>query len=360
VDATAVARLRQAGAIVMGKTTTMEFAAGCPDPTKPFPIPRNPWNQDRWAGGSSSGTASGVASGCFLGGVGSDTLGSIRGPAAFCGITGIKPTFGRVSATHSVPLVPSFDHVGPLARTARDCALLLQAMAGHDPQDPHSVAQPVPDFSAALDGDITGLRIGVERAHHLEAPGIDPSAVVVFEDAIRVLEKAGAVVTEVAVSRYDDLKNACIVVALREAFVTQRENLRRSWADYGRETRLLLAAGALFTEADAEHAHRVIERCRREVDLILGDVDLLAMPTMGVGALPLEGLSFLTLMMAPAFTQVWDGLRHPVASVPIGFTDDGMPLGMQLAGRFWDESTVLRAADAYQQHTDWHTRLPPL
>lgn len=358
VDAPVVARLRDAGAIVTGKTTTMEFAAGCPDPDKPFPIPRNPWDTRRWAGGSSSGTASGVASGCFLGGVGTDTLGSVRGPAAFCGVTGIKPTFGLVPKSGTVPLVPSFDHVGPLARSARDCALMLQAMAGYDASDPLCVDSAIPDYVAALDGSVEGLHIGVERANHLGAAGIDAAAVDAFEAAVQVLEKAGAKVTEVTIPQYDDLKTACVVVALSEAFTLQRSNLQQRWFDFGHETRLLLAAGALFTAADLVQARRVIDTARRQVDAIFGGVDVIAMPTIGVGALPLDGLSFLTLMAAPAFTQVWDGLRHPVISVPMGFTNDKLPLGLQLAGRNWDEATLLRAADAYQRRTDWHLQLP--
>ncbi len=359
-DAPAVARLRAAGAVICGKTTTMEFAAGCPDPEKPFPVPRNPWDTSRWAGGSSSGSASGVATGCFLGALGSDTLGSVRGPAAFSGISGIKPTYGRVPKSGVVPLSRSFDHVGPMARSARDCALMLQVIAGHDPDDPCSVDVAVPDYVARLGGSAEGMRVGVEREHHMRAPGIDPSAIERFEVALGVLETSGAELVDVSIPYFEELKTACATVALRESFTYHRLNLQRRWHDYGRDTRLILGAGALFRAPDLVQARRVIDLVRRRVEEMLTSLDVIVTPTAGAGAPPLEGLSFPVVMSLPYFTPAWNGLGLPAMSVPVGFTADGLPVGLQIIGSPWDEGTVLAVADGYQQLTDWHLRLPPL
>jgi aspartyl-tRNA(Asn)/glutamyl-tRNA(Gln) amidotransferase subunit A len=215
-DAPIVSRLRTAGAVITGKTTTMEFAIGMPDPAKPFPIPRNPWNVCTWPGGSSSGTGSGVAAGLFLGGIGTDTGGSIRIPAAFCGVSGLMPTYGRVPKSGCAPLGYSLDHIGPLARSAWDCAVMLQVLAGHDPTDMYSADQAVPDYVAALDGSMAGLRVGVERAHHLK-PGGDPDAIAAFEAAVKVLASLGATVVEVSIPYFDEVTAATFITLAAEA-----------------------------------------------------------------------------------------------------------------------------------------------
>jgi len=360
VDASVVARLRDAGAIFTGKNTTMEFVTGCPDPDKPFPIPRNPWDASKWAGGSSSGTASGIATGCFLGGVGTDTAGSCRNPAAMSGITGFKPTYGRVPKTRAVPLSWSFDHVGPLARSARDCALMLQVMAGFDAGDPWSEDVLVPDYTAGLDGSLDGLRIGVERDHHTRVDGVDPVAVERFEAALEVLEAGGAKVTEISIPFVDEVRSATAVAYFSEAFAYHRTNLQRRWLDYGKDARLIIGSAALYSAADYVQAGRVIADARQRADELFDSVDLIVTPTVGGGAPDVDGLNFLTLLTLPIFTPIWNALRNPVINVPIGFTESGLPLGMQLAGRHWEEPPVLRAADAYQQRTDWHLRVPPI
>jgi Asp-tRNA(Asn)/Glu-tRNA(Gln) amidotransferase A subunit family amidase len=360
VDAPVVARLRAAGAIFTGKNTTMEFVTGCPDPDKPFPVPRNPWDSSKWAGGSSSGTASGIATGCFLGGVGTDTAGSCRNPAAMCGVSGLKPTYGRVPKSRAVPLSWSFDHVGPLARSARDCALLLQAMAGFDSSDPRCEDVPVPGYTAALDGCLEGLRIGVEREHHTRVDGLDPAAVERFEAALGVLEAGGAKVTEISIPFVDEVRSATGVAYFSEAFAYHRKNLQRRWLDYGKDARLIIGSAALYSAADYVQAGRVIVAARRQADDLFGSVDLIVTPTVGAGAPDVDGLNFLKLLALPIFTPIWNALRNPVISVPIGFTESGLPVGMQIIGRHWEEPTVLRAADAYQQRTDWHLRVPPI
>ncbi|WP_228566928.1 amidase [Nocardia sp. SYP-A9097] len=249
-DCTVVSRLEHAGAIVTGKTTTMEFAIGVPDPDKPFPVPRNAWDPQRWAGGSSSGSGSGVAAGMFLGAVGTDTAGSIRIPAAFNGITGLKPTFGRVPKSGVVPLGYTLDHVGPMARSAADCALLLSVMAGHDAADPYSSPAPLDDYPAALTGDLRGITIGVDDLDRYASAGIDPGQPQLFSDALAALREAGATIVPVEVPMYPEVTAIDVMVMLAEAHTYHRHDLRTRWTDYGRGTRIILAAGGALDATD--------------------------------------------------------------------------------------------------------------
>jgi len=359
-DATVVARLRQAGAVLTGKTSTMEFAIGLPDPAKPFPVPRNPWLTSAWAGGSSSGTANGVAAGIFFGGLGTDTGGSIRMPSALCGVTGLKPTFGRVPKSGCVPLASSLDHVGPIARTARDCALLLNVMAGHDPSDDCSVDIAVPDYTKTFTGSVKGLRIGIDRVLYSRTPFVDPSTVACLEEAIETLARAGAEVVEVSLGLWDVVNEATLVTTFAELFNYHRVNLQRQWEDYGVYTRATIAMGAFYTAADYVQSQLVRRAGRREVLDLLQSVDVIVGLTVGAGAPPVEGLDFASALMLPQFTVVWDGLGFPTASVPIGFTDAGLPVGMQVSAGPWDEARVLALGDAYQQLTDWHRAVPTM
>lgn len=234
-DATVVARLREAGAIIVGKTTTMEFAIGTPDVDKPFPIPRNPWDIGTWPGGSSSGTGAGVASEMFLGGLGTDTGGSIRLPAANCGITGLKPTFGRVPKDGCAPLGFSLDHIGPMARSAYDCALMLNTMAGYGPHDVSAADVETVDYTAQLDADLTGMRIGIDR---LEKYYSDLSAVTELVDGFTGLESAlrarGAEVVQVTQPFRDEVSAAAMILMITEGFAYHRNDLRDRWDDYSR------------------------------------------------------------------------------------------------------------------------------
>jgi aspartyl-tRNA(Asn)/glutamyl-tRNA(Gln) amidotransferase subunit A len=357
-DASVVARLRAAGAVVTGKTTTLEFAIGLPDRTKPFPIPRNPWALDRWAGGSSSGTANGIAAGLFWAGIGTDTGGSIRMPSALCGITGLKPTFGRVPRSGVVPLSWSFDHVGPMARTARDCALMLDVLAGHDPSDPLSADVATDEYAAALNGSVAGLRIGVLRRHHVDAPFVDPSAIAAFESALVALGTGGALVEEIDVPAWDILNEACLPIFMAEALAYHRRDLAERWDDYGSFTRQMITSALFYTAVDHVQAQRVRHFVGSEVERVLSTFDIIATPTAGAGAPPVDTLDFVSALTLPVFTAAWNALGLPAISVPCGFTEDGLPVGLQLAGRRFDEVTVLRAADGYQALTDWHTRRP--
>src|ERR1700730_662908 len=203
-DGPVVARLKAAGAVITGKLTTSEFAIGSPDSSKPFAIPKNPWNLDRSPGGSSAGTGNGIASGLIMAGIGTDTGGSIRIPAAWNGVTGLMPTFGRVPKSGCVPLGYSLDHIGPLARSARDCAAMLSIIAGYHPSDESCVDRPVDDYVGALTGDLTGVRIGVERAHHFPADA-DPALVGCFDAALSALESLGAELIEITLPHYHEV-----------------------------------------------------------------------------------------------------------------------------------------------------------
>ncbi|AHH19417.1 amidase [Nocardia nova SH22a] len=359
-DCAVVRRLEQAGAIVTGKVTTMEFAIGAPDPDKPFPVPRNPWNTAHWAGGSSSGSGSGVAAGMFLGAIGTDTAGSIRIPAAFNGITGLKPTFGRVPKSGVVPLGYTLDHPGPMARSAADCALLLSVLAGHDPADPYSARTPADDYPGALTGDLSGLTIGVDTLDRFADGGVDPAQPQRFSEAVAELEAAGARIVPVEVPMYRELTAVDVVVMLAEAHAYHRHTLRDRWDDYGRATRIILAGGDAVSGPDYVQAQRVRRIGRGRMAELLAKVDLVVTPTGHLGAPALADLDQLRpmAMLASLHTPYWNPLGNPTLALPIGTGRDGLPLSMSISGSQFDEATVLRTGDAYQRRTSHHTEIP--
>ncbi|MDT7647376.1 MAG: aspartyl-tRNA(Asn)/glutamyl-tRNA(Gln) amidotransferase subunit [Pseudonocardiales bacterium] len=357
-DAPVVARLRGAGAVITGKTSTMEYAIGIPDPEKPFPIPRNPWNPEHYPGGSSSGTGGGVAAGMFLGGLGTDTGGSIRFPATNCGVTGLKQTFGRVPKYGCVPLGYSYDHIGPLARSAADCAAMLAVLAGHDPRDATSVDRPVDDYTGGLTGSLAGIRIGVDPLLDHSTLTV-PELAAVLDGATAELRAAGATVTPIELPLYPELTAATMVGMAAEAYAYHRPDLRTRWNDYGAGTRMAVSAGALIPAGDYVQAQRVRRVGQRKVAELFTEVDLIVTPTSACGGLKLEKLSFDDIIDS-LHTQYWNALGNPAMSVPMGFTTDGLPLGMQIIGRPFDEAGVLAAGHAYQQRTSWHLRVPDL
>ncbi|RJO70768.1 amidase [Nocardia panacis] len=361
VGASVVARrLQAAGAIVVGKTTTLEFAIGVPDPRTPFPVPRNPWDLECWAGGSSSGSGSGLAAGMFLGAVGSDTVGSIRIPAAFNGITGLKPTFGRIPKSGMVPLGYTLDHVGPMARTAADCALLLSVLAGHDASDTYSAPVPVSDYPAALTGDLRGITIGVDTLDRYATGGIDPAQPARFAAAIDILRQAGAAIVEVEVPMYAEATAVDIVVMAAESHAYHRGDLLTRWDDYGRATRVSLAAGEVVSGADYVQAQRVRRIAQQRMQEMFDEVDLIATPTGHLGAPRLDTIDPYAPMnaLASLHTAYWNPLGNPTLAMPIGLAAAGTPLSLSLSGRLFDESLVLRAADAYQRRTEHHLSTP--
>lgn len=357
-DAPVVARLRAAGAVITGKTTTMEYAIGMPDFDKPFPIPRNPWNTDHYPGGSSSGTGNGVSAGFFLGGLGTDTGGSIRYPATSCGITGLKQTFGRVPKYGCVPLGYSYDHIGPMARSAEDCALMLAVLAGHDPRDATSVDRPVDDYVSGLTGDLSGVRIGVDPLTGKSSTAA-PEVAALVAAATAALEAAGATVVPIELPLYDELTSATMIGLQAEAYAYHRPDLQSQWGNYFAGTRAAVVAGALVPAGDYVQAQRVRRIGQRKIAAIFEDVDLIVTPTASAGAPSYAELSFEGLL-DPLHTPYWNALGNPAMSVPMGFTDTGLPIGLQIVGKPFDEAGVLAAGHAYQQQTDWHLAVPEL
>jgi aspartyl-tRNA(Asn)/glutamyl-tRNA(Gln) amidotransferase subunit A len=360
-DAIVVERLKAAGAVITGKLTTMEFAIGLHDLEKPHPRPRNPWDPQTWPGGSSSGTGAGVASGMFLAGIGTDTGGSIRIPAAYCGVSGLMPTYGRVPTAGCVPLGYTLDHIGPLARSARDCGAFLATIAGDDPRDPYTVATE-PLGAVATNGRLDDIRIGVERANHLGGDGQDPALEATFEQAVEVLAKLGATVVDVTIPYYRETVTAQMVTMVCEAFAYHRRDMQERWSDYYRATRAFVGSGALFTAADYVQSQRVRRVAQRLLAALLDDVDVIVTPTAATGAPSYEEVDSIGIgrRFGTIFTPYWDAVGNPVLVVPMGFAAGGLPLSLQLAGRPFAEASLIDVGDAYQGATDWHLRTPPI
>ena len=367
VDATVVRRLREAGAIVLGKLHMVEFAYGPEGLNAHHGAPRNPWDAavERMPGGSSSGSGVAVAAGLAPAALGSDTGGSIRIPASLCGITGLKPTYGRVSRAGVLPLAWSMDHVGPMTRTAADAALLLRVLAGYDPADSSTSVLPVPDYLAALSGDVKGLRVGVLRSYFLECA--TPEVRAALERAAAVLKDAGAVVDDVALPGVAHVAAAAYAVVGSEALAYHSGWLKARPADYDPDVRKRLQLGAFITGAHYVRGQQVRALVRAEVDGALARHDVLLAPATPLTAPRLDERQ-TTLGDGPSdvrsalirLTRPFNFSGHPACAVPCGFSTDRLPIGMQVVGRPFDEATVLRVADAYQRLTDWHTRRPVL
>jgi aspartyl-tRNA(Asn)/glutamyl-tRNA(Gln) amidotransferase subunit A len=356
-DATCVRRWREAGTVLLGKLITHEFAFGIQLPGHRFPPARNPWNLDHIPGGSSSGSGAALAAGLVGGATGSDTGGSIRGPAAFCGLVGLKPTYGRVSRAGVLTLSWTLDHTGPMARTVEDCAYLLQAMAGHDPADPASSRAPVDDYLAPLARDIRGVRIGVPRAYFFE--GIDPEIERAFEEALETLRRLGAEVRDVQIPSLH-ATHSFLLILMAEAFAYHERDIREHPELYGDVLRERILTGALVTAAEYTQAQRIRAQICRETANVLRDVDVLVTPTTLKPATP------FTLAQDPEFgfpksnMPPFNVTGLPTLALPCGFSSSGLPLSLQLSGRPFEEGTVLRVGHAYEQATAWHTRRPPL
>ncbi len=369
-DAMVVEQLRKAGAIIIGKTNTHEFAYGTFTPPT-----RNPWNLNRVPGGSSGGSAAALAAGMALGAVGSDTGGSIRIPAACCGVTGLKPTYGRVSCYGVIPLSWSLDHVGPMARTAEDCAILFDAIAGYDPRDPNSTSGPPSRTTASLingpDGrrdqmSLQGLTLGVP-SNEAVIP-LDPEVRAAWAASLLVMKEEGAQVKEV------EIPTASLelyrTIQRPEATLSHRD---KGWLEhpslYQESTLEHLMNGFQVSAVDyleAQQRRRVFASGMRNVLQNQG-IDALVLPTIPIPAIPVEQAGHLIEIdgiseeSAPAMlrlTMPFNLSGLPTISFPCGFSKDNLPIGLQIAGRPFEESTVLRIAHAYQQLTDWHTRQP--
>lgn len=358
VDAPVVARLRNAGAVLIGKSTTSEFAWGAPDPTKGFLIPRNPWNTAHTPSGSSSGTGIAVAAGLALGGLGTDTGGSVRGPAAVNGLTGLKVTFGRVPKAGVVPLGYTLDTVGAMARSAYDCALLLEVMAGYHPEDPFAAKIDVPCYATLLSGSPQGVRIGVATPYFFDSPELDDEVRDAVLAAVALLSADGAVVSEVVVPYARQAKEANYIAMVSEAYAYHRPNLVARWNDYGPSTRRTFVNGAFFTSGDYVQVQRLRMAFRREIRKVLSEVDVIVTPSMLTPAERIDEVDTRRTIVGPNFTRQWNFAGLPAAAVPCGFSSSGLPLSMQIIGSPFAEGKVLAVADAYQQLTDWHLRTP--
>lgn len=356
-DAVVVSRLRAAGAVLTGKTTTAEYAIGMPDPSRGFPTPRNPFNLDYYPGGSSSGTGSGIAAGMFLGGLGTNTGGSIRLPASWCGVSGMKQTFGRVPKSGCVPLGYSYDNIGPLTRSARDAAAMLAVLAGHDESDACSVDRPVDDYIGALTGSVEGLQIGVDLSF-LDLEACDPDVAALTRAAVQVFVDASAIVTEIKLPYYPEMVTSTMAGLVVEAFAYHRGDLQERWDDYGKPTRAALGQAMFINGADFVQMQRVRRAGIRAVSQMFAEHDLLLTPSCLVPALPIDELGFGNLIHS-ILTPYWNAAGNPAMSIPMGLTSGGLPVGLQLAGRPFEETTVFRAADAFQLHTDHHLAESP-
>lgn len=352
-------RLRAAGAILIGKLATHEFATGGPSFDLPWPPARNPWRLNRFPGGSSSGSGAAVAAGQVLGAMGTDTGGSIRLPAAFCGLVGIKPTFGRVSRRGVLPLSWTFDNCGPMTWTVEDCALMLQAVAGHDPEDRYSADVPVPDYTRGLDDGIRGLRIGLVRHFYETDRPADPQVVAAMDAAVAVLRDLGAEVREVTLPSLATYQACFRIIALCEAFAIHAETLRHQPDLYGEVFRYRMMPGGLVAGADYVAAQRQLRRLIARSMAVFEDVDAVVTATTFGGAPVITGMRPVSNFADPPLTPPFNVTQWPAIALCNGFTADGLPLSMQVACRPFDEATVLRIAQAYEKATDWRAVRPP-
>ena len=360
-DCTVVKKLKQAGGVILGKLATYEFALGLPTLASYFQPARNPWNVEMDPGGSSSGSGAALAAGLTFGAMGSDTGGSIRWPAFCCGIVGMKATYGRVSRAGVFPLSWNLDYTGPMIRTVKDCALMLQGCAGYDPCDPASARVPVPDFGAKLGQDLRGMRIGVPRK--LFGDNCDKEILAAFDQAVTQMTQLGAAVREVDSVTFGELWAVFWPLLCADAAAYHLEDLQKRPGDYNPDLRMALAAGVLVSATAYLQAQRVREQIRRTMLQQLESVDLFMLPTTGMMPTRIRAESPGMFLMAEDFyiyTPLFNLTGFPALALPCGFSAAGLPVGFQLAGKPFDEATVFQAGHAYEQSTPWHRRHPAL
>ena len=357
-DAETARRWADAGTVMLGKLATHEFAFGGPSFDLPWPPARNPWNTDHFTAGSSSGTGAAVAAGLILGGTGSDTGGSIRGPAALCGISGIKPTYGLSSRAGILPLANSLDHAGPMAWTAEDCALLLQGFAGYDPADPASVNRPVANFSADLGKGAKGLRIGVVRHFFEDDHRVSDATLAGINAAMDFYRQEGAEMCEVKLSPMGTYHAPGYLIMITEAFALHAPWLRTRYNDYAEMFRDRVAMAALVTGSDITQAQRQRRVLCQEMAAAMADLDILVTASAPGEAPLIADVPKWTSMEKPSFTMPFNLTGFPAISVCTGFGAGGLPVAMQLVGKPFAETTVFRAAHAYERATQWRRRRP--
>ena len=358
-DAEVVRRLKAAGSIMLGKLATWEFANGGPSFDLPWPPARNPWDTNRLPGGSSSGPGAAVAAGFMPAAIGTDTGGSIRGPAAFCGIAGLKPTYGRVSRRGVFPNTFTMDHIGPLTRSVEDIALMLQVIAGFDPADPGSEDCPVPDYRAALAGGVKGLRLGLAEGWH-EGAGAHPDLSAAIADAVGVLQSLGATVETVKLSSLRDYTDCKTTISLVELYTIHEPDLRARPRDFGRILRNHILAGGLVRAEEYQAALRWRAALAKEQGAAFGKFDAIVTASARTIA-DIADPNRDRHGIGDSITQPFSISGTPALAIPCGLSRaENMPLSLQIAAAPFQETTVLRIAHAYQQKTDWHRRHPVL
>lgn len=357
-DAHTTALLREAGAVILGKLATHEFAFGGPSWDIAFPPARNPWNTDHFTGGSSSGSGAAVAAGLALGALGSDTAGSIRMPAHFCGIAGIKPTYGLVSRRGVSPLAYSLDHCGPMTWTTKDCALMLAAIAGHDPLDPASAERGGADYASAMREDLSGLTIGHVRHFYDGDAKASPDVIAAMDAAMATLADLGATVEEVTLPPLQDYHACNFIILLSEALAIHEADLRASPELYGEIMRDRLYLATTITGADYVQATRMRRALCADLAAVLTRCDAVVTAGGLVPAPKLTAIPKFYLLETPFITSPLNVTGSPTHGVSIGFSSEGLPIGMQIAGRPFDDALVLAIGDAFERATPFKDRRP--
>ena len=361
-DATVVQKLADAGAVNLGKLHMTEFALRWHHPYRP--IPTNPWGGDRWPGVSSSGSGVAVAAGLCFGALGTDTGGSIRFPAAACGTVGLKPTYGRVSRAGVFPLAASLDHVGPLTRSVADAAIVLQAIAGYDPQDPTSSRLPVPDYLGMIDREIRGVRLGLD-ANFIQQ-GVHPDVSAAVDVALTQLEKLGAQLVEISVPEPDttEAAQAWRTLTAADALVAHQGLYPERRAEYG-PFRELLDNGAQQSSQEYAQAHMLREEFACRLAALFEQIDILVCPTMPTTAPRMDDQGNAILeagYVRTRYTYPFNFSRNPTLSLPCGFDSQGLPVSLQFVGRHFEEALLCQVGHAYEQAADWRVaeKLPTL
>lgn len=359
-DAEVVRRMKAAGAVIVGKLNMAELAFGIRSFSLPGGQCRNPWNPERIPGGSSGGSGAAVAAGMCTGALGTDTGGSIRLPAAFNGVAGLRPTSGRVSNRGAFPVSAMHDTIGPLACRVEDVARLFAVLAGYDPEDPCSEDRPLPNFLPTLGDGVAGLRIGIPRNHYFDGTAAEVAEAVMA--AARALERQGAVLVEVDVPGAERAQEMATVLIFSDACAVHGDRLRREPGAFSEQVHARMSRGLAFTGSDYAEAMRFKMQWKRSLKHLFDEVDLLLSPTAPDGAPPIEdGKSLFDATMDMTRNTYGGALAHiPGLSVPCGFTRAGLPIGMQLEAAWWEEPLLLRAGCSYQRITDHHRREPPL
>lgn len=359
-DATCAVKLAEAGSVLMGKLTTHEFADGGPSFDLPKPPAVNPWNPEHFTAGSSSGTGAAVASGMILCGIGTDTGGSIRGPAALCGIAGIKPTYGLVSRAGVAPAAFSLDHIGPMAWTAEDCALMLQALAGHDPRDPASANRPVADYTALLGASLKGVKIGIIRHFHEQDSRVSEPTIKAIDDAVMVFRDLGAEIVEITLSPLQDWHACGSLISMTERAAAYDEWARTRLGDFGDRVQRRLMLGALVSGVDYVQAVRRRRELRDELKAAMAGLDVVITAGAAGEAPKLDGVERWDVFAKPSFTIPFNVSGYPAISVCSGFGPKGLPLSLQIVGMPFQEAKVFQVADAFEKASGYRDKRPAM